>query len=313
MYQEIVFLAFGLIGLALGADFLIKGAKDIAEHFGISQLFIGLTLVSIGTSIPEIGVSIMGALDRLNGIETSGIVVGNAIGSSLSQITLILGMLAFLVPLSIKRKDLRKHGAFLIASVILVFGLASDGYLSRGDGFVGIMAYAGYYLYLWYSNHVYRPGPHISFNLVKNSVLGVFGLILVWFTSDVVVDSAISISETLGVSQSLIGILLIGLGTGLPELSVAIISFKRNVMDISMGALIGSNICDLLLSLGIGTMISGFVVESVNLWFDLPVLFIFSLVAMTFFYTSRKLSRKEGLILMGLFVVYALVKVFVTG
>jgi len=313
MLEQFIFLLLGLIGLCVGADFLIKGIKNIAEHFGISQFFIGLALVSIGTSIPEIGVSIAGGLDRLVGIETSGLVVGDAIGSALSQISLLFGILAFLVPLTLKRKEILTHGSFLVAAILLVFGLGIDGYLSVIDGFILLGVYAFYLLYLWTSYPLKHRGRPIAIHLVSDLIYVAIGFVLVLFTANIVVDSGVFIASVFGISQSLIGIFLIGIGTGLPELSIALASFRHKTMAISMGDLIGSNICDLLLSLGIGTVISGFIVDPVHLWFDLPVLLLFSGIVIFFFYSGRRISKREGSILIGLFILYALVKFFVTG
>lgn len=313
MIELIIFLVLGLIGLWVGADFLIKGTKNIAEHFGISPFIIGLAFVSIGTSLPEIAVSVTAGFSRLGGVETSGIVIGNALGSSLSQISLLFGILAFLVPLRLNKKMLMKHGPFLIAAVLLVFGLAADGFLSRIDGIILVCAYLAYYFFLWYSNHVLRPGRKVTMHVVKDIVHALIGLGLILFASKIVVTNGIGLADIWGVKQSLVGILLIGIGTGLPELSIAIAGFKRKAMGISMGTLIGSNLCDLLFSLGAGAIVAGFVIDKVNLWFDLPVLLIFSFIVLYFLYTGRRVSKREGTLLIGLFVLYALLKIFVTG
>ena len=313
MVEELIFLILGLTGLWIGADFLIRGSKNIAEHFGISHFLIGLAFVSIGTSIPEIAVSIAGALDRLAGLETSGIVIGNKIGSALSQITLLFGILAFVTPLKIKKEIIFKQGGFLIASVILVFALALDGFLSTTDGLIALIAYLCYYIYLWSNHTTYKKGRPITLHLVQNFLYTIMGLGLVILTSNIVVKNGVSFAQSIGASQSLIGILLIGLGTGLPELSVALSSFKHKAMGISMGNLIGSNICDLLFALGAGTVISGFLVDPVFLWFDLPTLLIFSIITLSLLYKKGKLSRLNGAILISLFTIYALLKIFLIG
>lgn len=313
MLQSLILAIVGLIGLSVGAHFLIKGSRNIARRMGISEFFIGLALVSIGTSIPEIGVSIAGGIDRLAGIETSGIVVGNKVGSALGQLSLIFGILAFLVPLRMRREYIVQQGGFLIASVLLVFGLAADGHLSRADGFVALMAYAAYYAFLLQSNFKYRDRKPRKSRMVQNVVYASIGLLLVLVTSDIVVDSAIEVATHFNVHQSLIGILLVGLGTGLPELAVAIAAWRQRAMAISMGDLIGSNICDLLLSLGAGTIISGFLVDPVLIWFDLPVLLLLSCVILYFLYTGRRISKVEGAALIAFFVLYSLTKIFVTG
>lgn len=313
MIELLVFLILGLVGLWIGADIFVQGTKNIAKHFGISHFFIGLAFVSIGTSIPEIAVSVVGGLDRLAGLEASGIVVGNIIGSALIQISLLFGILSFIIPLKLEHDVTIKQGAALLGSVVLVFLLASDGFLSRLDGVIVIAAYIVYYVFSWISHSEHRPGPKPSMNLIQDIVYILAGLALVWFCSDVVVGNGVELASALDIHQSLIGILLVGLGTGLPELSVALTSLRREAVGISLGNLIGSNICDLLFSLGSGTVISGFLVEPVNLWFDFPVLFGFSLFVLFFFYTGRRISKREGLLLIALFLLYAGMKIFVTG
>ena len=131
--------------------------------------------------------------------------------------------------------------------------------------------------------------------------------------ADIVIKNGINIASSLGVSESLIGILLIGLGTGLPELSVLIASVRRKAIGISLGDLIGSTICDILLALGVGVVISGFLVDKINILFDFPALLVFCGLALFFFYKKRSIGKKEGVILMVLFLLYALIKIFVTG
>jgi len=314
MLVEIIFLCIGLIGLWVGADFLVKGAKNIASSLGLSQLFIGLAFVSIGTSIPEIAVSVAGAFDRLGGLETSGIVVGNKLGSALVQVSFFMGVLAFLVPLYLSRKDTIRHGSFLIASILLFFALSVDGTLNVLDGVILLVAYVVYYVFLIISNinhreHKKKDGKE----LWKNIIYAIFGIVLVIVTSDIVVGNGIAVAEGFGVSQSLIGVLLIGFGTGLPEFSVAIASWKNKAMAVSMGDLIGSNICDILLALGAGTVISGFVVDPVLLGFDFPVLLVFSFLVLLFLYTKQRITKWEGGVLVGLFLLYAAMKIFMVG
>ncbi len=315
MYETIILLILGLVGLCVGADFFVKGAKNIALHLGISQLLLGLAFISIGTSIPEIAVSITGGLDRLAGLETSGIVVGNKIGSALSQIGLLFGLLVTLVQVKFKHKKrlFIKQGFFLVGSVVLVYLLSLDGFLSQLDGLICILSYLGYYVFLWKTYPKSKPKRHESRPLFKNIIVTFSGLALVLTTSDVVVKNGVALAESLGVHQSLIGILLIGIGTGLPELSVVIAAIRRRAIALSMGDLIGSNICDILLSLGSGTVISGFLVDKVNLWFDFPVLLGLSVLMFYFFYSQKGVSRKEGIMLLTIFFIYATVKVFVTG
>jgi cation:H+ antiporter len=309
MITDVIFLAVGLLGLWVGADLMIKGVKNIGQSLGISDLFMGLAFVSIGTSIPEIAVSVAGAFDRLGGLETSGVVVGNALGSSIVQISLFIGVLAFLVPLVMDRRETLQHGSFLIASIYLVFGLSLDGMLTAFDGAILVGAYVAYYILLLVSQKIkVRRAKVDRKEFIKDVVYAVFGLAVVLVTADIVVDGAVSLATGLGVKQSLIGLLVVGFGTGLPEFSVAIASARNRVMAISMGDLIGSNICDLLLSLGLGTIIAGFVVDPALLALEIPILVITAFLLLGFLYTRGRISKREGAVLVGMFLLYAIMK-----
>ena len=213
----------------------------------------------------------------------------------------------------LKKEQLLKQGTFLIVSILIVVAFSSDFVLTRIEGVIMIAAYFAYVIYIWIGQPTRNPDPTKKGHIFKNVLLALMGLTLVLITSNLVVKNGVGLAESLGVSQSLIGIFLIGIGTGLPELSVALVSFKHKAMKMGVGNLIGSNICDLLFSLGVGVVISGFVVEKVNVFLDLPVLLFFSLVVLGMFYWRKKIGKMEGLVLISLFLVYAFVKFFITG
>lgn len=313
MLSQLVFLILGIAGLWVGSNMLVKGVKDFATAAGLSYFFIGVAFVSIGTSIPEIAVSIAGAVHGLNGADASGIVVGNAIGSALTQVSLFIGILAFLMPLYLTRREVFRHAGMLIAAILLVFGLGVDGSFGLIDGLVMIGAYIAYYLIMLTSEKVTREGSanNLTTRAFRDVLYAVIGLGIVLVCSDIVVDNAIRLTQEWAVSQSLVGVLLVGFGTGLPELSVALASAKQRVMSISVGNLIGSNICDLLLSLGIGTTVAGFTVAPEILRFDIPVLLFLSGVLLLFWYTRQKISKLEGVILVSLYVTYVAIKLFI--
>jgi len=310
MLLELIAVLAGLFGLWFGSDLLIRSGKNIARHFGISYFFFGLAFVSIGTSIPELSVSVAGAIDRLGGLETSGIVIGDTIGSALNQITLIMGVLALFAVLKLDKKKTFKEGVPLLGAIILFFLLALDGVLSRLDGGIFIGAFLLYYIYLYKTEQVHVSGKTPAINPGRDIVFCIAGLLLILKSSNTVVLHAVNLSEMWGVSQSLVGVLLIGLGTGLPEFSVAITGIKHKAMDMSMGNLLGSNICDLLLGTGSGAIISGFLVERNLLVYDLPVLFVFTLVFLYYMMSKGRMNHKEGMLLIGMYALYALGKIF---
>ena len=319
--MQLTLLILGLIGLGLGANLVIKGAQNIARHFRISEFLIGLTAISIGTSLPEISVSVMGAINRLGGIETSGIVIGDKMGSLMSQITLILGIAGLSGLLVMKRRQLWREGAVLIGSLFLVYFMMFDLYLSRIEGIILILFYIIYFVYLWKSErkkekiidieekqlNIIKPKLEIFWDMVLLSA----GIGLVVYASNTVVTAGSSIALLWGVPQSIVGILLVGaIGSSLPELVVSIQALRKRSASLSVGNLLGSNICDTLFSLGIGSTISGFMIEPGFLKLEIPLIILMTSLALLFFYTKKKMARWEAAILILFFISYVALKIF---
>ncbi len=308
-----LFLIIGLVGLWIGSGLVVDGAKGLARKFGISELFIGLTIASIGTSIPEISVSLIGALDRLKGIETSGVVVGNALGSILNQVTLIIGLVGLFTVLTISKREWKREGFSLLASLGVFALVAWDGYISHLEGFFMIIVFIIYFFILISSEK--RAGvihnskeKKISAFLMILSII--FGLAIVIFSSEFTIGGALELAEMWNIKESLIGIVIIGLGTGLPELMVSLRAVLKGSISFSVGNLLGSNVVDLLFSLGLGASISGFLVNSNIILFDLPMLILMTSVMLLLFRTNLKLERKESLILILIYITYVGIKIF---
>lgn len=304
MLHELSFLVLGLAGLWLGAELVVKGSQNIASFFKISGLVIGLTIVSIGTSLPEIAVSVRSGFERLAGIEASGIAVGNALGSCLNQITIILGVVGLFSALLITKRELLRDGLMLLSSVILFFIVAYDLKITRFEGVILILVYCLYLFNLLREEKLYekirRPKLHLLWDILSLAA----GIFFIIYASKMVVLNGIALADKLGVTKSFIGILIVGLGTGLPELAVSISAILRKSMGIAIGNLIGSNICDLLLSLGLGTVISGFVVEEGLLKFDIIFTFFTVLAVLFLFSRGKKLTRKEAVMLIIIYFIY---------
>jgi len=307
--NEFIFLMVGLFSLWLGASLTVKGMENLAGLFRVSGLFIGLTVASIGTSIPEIAVSVTGALDRLGGLETSGLVIGDIIGSALNQITLLLGIVALFGILKISKRQWQREGTMLLTAVALVFLVLLDGKVTKLEGFLMIIVYTLYFYNLVREEKKYakvqrRPAIHTFWDI--SSLIG--GILLVIYSSNIVVLNGEILAHTIGVSDALIGIFIIGLGTGLPELAISLYAIKKKDYGISVGNLVGSNITDLLLSFGAGAAISGFIVDPEFISIDMPALFIFTILMLFLFRTRFRLSKREGIILIAAFATYAAVK-----
>jgi cation:H+ antiporter len=311
MAAELFWLILGLLGLWLGANLAVKAMENLAGYFRVTGLFIGLTVASIGTSIPEMAVSVAGAIDRLNGLETSGLVIGDIIGSALNQITLLIGIIAFFGVLRITKREWQREGTMLISSLILVFLILIDGQVTQLEGLLMILFY-GFYFY----NLVREERTHDqvkrkrTVHMFWDITYLVAGILLVILSSDLVVVNGEILATLIGVSDTLIGIFIVGLGTGLPELAISIYAIKKGDYGISVGNLIGSNITDLLLSFGAGAVISGFIVDPSFIEIDMPVLFVVTILMLYLFRTKYKMAKKEGLVLIAAFLMYAVAKLF---
>jgi cation:H+ antiporter len=309
--QEIFLILVGLTGLWLGTELVIKGAVNIAEYYNLSQVFIGLAILSIGTDLPEIVVAINASLHKVIGnTETSGIIIGNAIGSSLSQISVVLGSIGLLGYLTLTRRHLYEDGILLLGSVLLVILLGFDGKISRVDGIVLIVVYLIYYFRLFHKERIGKKVKNKSSIHIRKYILFlIIGVIIVILTSELVVDNSIRFAENFDVTQSFVGIIIIGLGTSLPELALSLNAIRKKASGLSVGNIIGSNIFDMLIPVGIGASISEIEIEKSLLTFDLPFLLILSFTVLFFFFKKKGLQRIEAVILIGLFILYAALKI----
>ncbi|MCK5400845.1 MAG: calcium/sodium antiporter [Flavobacteriaceae bacterium] len=309
--QEIFLILFGLTGLWLGTELVIKGAVNIAEYYNLSKVFIGLAILSIGTDLPEIVIAINASLHNVIGdTETSGIIIGNAIGSSFSQISVVLGSVGILAYLTLKRRHLYEDGIMLLGSILLVILLGIDGKITRVDGIVLVVVYLVYYFRLFHQERIGKKIKKKSGKYIRKDILFlIIGIIIVIFTSELVVDNSISFAENFGVRQSFVGIIIIGLGTSLPELALSLNAIRKKASGLSVGNLIGSNIFDMMIPIGMGASISELKIEKSLILFDLPFLLILSFIVLFFFYKKKGLQKFEAVILIGLFVLYTALKI----
>ena len=309
--QEIFLILFGLIGLWLGTELIIKGAVNIAKYYELSQVFVGLAILSISTDLPEIIIAINASLhSAIENTDTSGIIIGNAIGSSFIQISMVLGLVGLLGCLTFKKRHLYEVGIMLLGSVLLVTLLGIDGKITRVDGIVLIVVYLIYYFRLVHKERIAKKiKKKFSKQIKKDILFLIIGISIVIITSEIVVDNSISFAENFGIRQSFVGIIIIGLGTSLPELALALNAIRKKASGLSVGDLIGSNIFDMLIPVGVGASISELKIEKSLILFDLPFLLLLSFIVLFFFYKKKGLQKIEAFVLMGLFVLYAALKV----
>lgn len=304
-------LIFGLAGLLIGSGLVIEGAQRIAKALHINELIIGLTVVSIGTSLPEIATTMAAAFGRLQGIETSGIVIGNIIGSNISNITLILGIVGFFAILKIGRKSLKRDGTMLITAMILFTIAAVDGIITKAEGAFLIVLNIFYLLYLSKTERIVEKirSPQ-SKNPLIDFVMILVGIAIVVYTSDIVVSQGVLIARTYGVQELTIG-LLIGLGTSLPELTVSLIALLKGRSELAIGNLIGSNINNLLFVIGMGAVLSEFVVDTIAIMWDIPIMIAVTLLALLFLYRKHDVTKIEGVFLIICYLAYMVLRLFI--
>ncbi len=309
--NEIVFLILGLIGLWWGSDFAVEAARRIAVKLRVSDLIIGLTITSIGTSLPEISTNIMAGFSTLAEKDASGIAVGNIIGSDLVQITLLLGIVGFLATLTIPMRSLKRDGFMLFLSLMLMYITAVDGYVSQGEGILLVLVYVVYIIYLLNGERVLgnrktesKRNYRIGVDLVKTFI----GLVVVVVGAYLIVENGVVIALQMRIDESIIGI-FVGLGTSIPELTVSLRAIKKGAGELSLGNLIGSNITDPLLSFGLGASVAGVTISLNVLQFDFVYWMAATAIALFLLYNHMNLNRKESSVLIILYLLFIYLKI----
>lgn len=328
----ILFIIIGFIALYFGSKLVIISLENVANRLGISHLMVGLTILAIGTSLPEIAVSVAGGIDKLTGIDPNidGIVVGNKIGSFFTQITLIIGILGLSQNIIVSKWELRREGVMLFVSLFIFLLCALDGVLSRIDAIILIISYILYLLLIiWSEKKIERAKPEIKYSkkerlhkedfkpieivskpysLRKDIIIFTSGLLILLIGAEITVLSAHVLAIQLGLPASVVGIFIVGIGTSLPELCADLTALRRESEGIAIGDILGSNICDILLATGSGAIIADFNVDPVLLYFDIPMLFVAISLTYFFLWTEKTLKRWEAVFLIGFYGFYAIMK-----
>lgn len=313
IFLNALVLIAGLILVIKGADFLVDGASSLAVKLGVPQIVIGLTIVAFGTSMPELVVNLSASFEG-----KSEIVLGNILGSCIYNILLILGIAAIITPLPIKSSTKWKEIPMALASVILLFVLANTGFTK--DLFVtrleSIILLVGFALFMWYTIHLTINDNTISeeeskYNSFISILLIVLGLVLLMVGGKFTVNGAVNIAKTLNVSEKLIALTIVSVGTSLPELATSAVAAYKKQADIAVGNVIGSNIFNILLVLGLSSVASPIAYPAI-LNMDMFVLMIATLFlfAVTFIKKKNVVGRPAGIILVISAVVYTVYLIF---
>ena len=309
MLINIILLVVGFILLIKGADFFVDGASGIAEHFRVSKMLIALTIVSFGTSAPELAVSIKSLLSG-NG----DIVLGNVIGSNILNILLILGVSSLVHPLTVKNNTVKKELPItlmitLAFSVLLLdtfFNGETVSFFTRSDGIILLLFFSVflYYLFSLMKNKVDKDDDKATLGLSKAIVFTIIGLLGIVFGSNFVVDSAAYIAKALGVTQRIISLTIVALGTSLPELVTSVMATKKGEYDIAIGNVVGSNIFNIGVVIGIPVALLGGVGVVTFSYLDIIVMIMAALMLFLFSINDYKISKREGVMFLILFIVY---------
>ena len=317
MLIEIIIIILGFILLVKGADLLVKSATSIAKKFGLSEILIGLTIVALGTSLPEVFITITSAIDG-----HSDLIIGNAIGSCICNFLFVIGLSSLIRPVKFQKRIIRVHLPIGIFVMLLLLFLGNTEKLgeaqtiTRGQGVVLLLCTLAYILYTIYEEKKVRD-KEFDEEMIKDvkskenssitriiiyMVLGILGL---KFGSDFVVDNAIIIAENFGLSERFIGMTIVAIGTALPEIITGIISAKRGEADLLLGNITGSNILNLCLLIGLGAVINPLTFATdFNGSLLILILVTIFLQIITTINKRNELDRKSGVLLILVYAIY---------
>ena len=299
---QVVLLLVGFVFLIKGSDFFVDGASSIASLLKIPTIIVGLTIVALGTSAPEAAVSITSSLTGSNAMAVS-----NVIGSNLFNMLMVIGIAALISNLTMEKSVLEKDLPFLVGITVLWAIFIIVGWdITNIEGIILLVIMIAYIIILVINtrksgeaNEVEKP----KFSLPKSIILILVGLAGIVLGGDLVVDSASAIAIALGMSETLVGLTIVAIGTSLPELVTSITAIKKGENQLVIGNVIGSNIFNILFVLGASSAISAIPIDSIML---IDVLFMFFVTILCFIFgkTQEKYDKKEGIILIALFVAY---------
>ena len=291
---QLVLLALGFVMLVKGSDWFVDGAAGIAAKFRIPQIIIGLTIVAMGTSAPEAAVSITAATAG-----SADITVGNVVGSNIMNVLVILGLASAIIPIAVGKSTLKIDIPFMIAISAIFLLLGWDGTITRIDGLVLIALFAGYIGYMiWEALHSNEEGDEIKDMPIWKLLLStVIGMALIIFGADVAVDAATKLAKEFHISERIIGLTVVALGTSLPELFTSVTAARKGNADIAIGNIVGSNIFNILFVVGLSSMVID-VPFAANFRIDMLVAIAACVFVWLAALKDKKLARWAGFVML---------------
>ena len=301
MLLDIVFIVVGVALVLYGADRLTEGASALARRMNIPEIIIGLTIVAAGTSAPELFVSLVSALKG-----TPDLAVGNVVGSNTMNAMLIVGCAAMVAPMTISRSTVKKDIPFSVGASVLLLLLAMNSFLGRWEGIVllvGFAVFMGYTLMQAKKGQAEDAGEVKPVNPWMSATWVVVGLAMLVAGSNLFVDAASSVAGALGVSEGVIGLTVVAGGTSLPELATSVVAARKGQSAIAIGNVIGSNVFNILLILGLTATISPLAIAGITT-VDMAVMLLSVAIVWLFSFTKFTVERWEGALLVGGYLVY---------
>ena len=314
----ILLLAVGFAFLVKGADFFVEGSSSIAKKLKVPPIIIGLTIVAMGTSLPETAVSVTASL-----VQNNELAVSNVVGSNIFNLMFVIGVCSILTPIMVQKATVVRDiplslGCALLLLVLGISGLGDKAGMTLGhaDGIIFLIVFAGYIFTMVRSAMKARAaGQKVEIEGVeecdnmkelsygKSILFLIVGAAAIAFGGDLTVDTASRIAIELGMSQTLVGLTIVSIGTSLPELVTSVVAARKNEVDMAVGNAVGSNIFNILMVLGISSAISPVALIRENI-IDIVLLMVFSVMVWLFAGTRKKIERKEGIIMVVVYLVY---------
>lgn len=321
MILEIAMFLIGLVILYFAAETLVQGASSMALRLGIAPLIVGLTVVAFGTSAPELVVSLAAVYSNSDAIS-----VGNILGSNIANLALILGVSAIISPITVSNAVIKREYPVMLAASILMVGLCFDGEISRIDGAMLVGCMIAYLVYMGVmALKAMRSGKEEAATLdllqdldglgglesdepksnIKDMARVVVGIIGLSAGAKMMVDSSVVIASSLGISQLVIGITIVAIGTSLPELATSVVAALRGESDIAVGNVVGSNVFNILSVLGIVSCIKPIQINPDAVTYDLWVMLGVTLLVWPVMWSGKRIARSEGILFLILYVTYS--------
>ncbi|MDC0153365.1 calcium/sodium antiporter [Nitrosopumilus sp.] len=303
-----VLLIIGLLMLCFGGNWLVNGGVGIAKKFRISNLVIGMTIVAYGTSTPELAASIAAAGDH------SAIILGNIVGSNIANVGMVIGVAAILVPLAIQKSVLRKEIPIMLGVSMLLVLLSIDGEISQYDGALLLVGLGVFAFYTFRDALKQRIKTENTFENTSNNIylksfgLIAIGIVVLYIGAILTVDNAVIIATEFGLSEKIIGLTVIAIGTSLPELITSIIAIRKGHSEIGIGNIIGSNIYNILMIMGVGAALGGVLITA-DVYVDYAIMIIFSL-SLLIGLKTKIINRTMGIILVTGYILYLVTTFF---